>query len=40
VDDLGPLLFVDRYHGWVALQPDRLFRTVDGGDHWNEVIIH
>jgi photosystem II stability/assembly factor-like uncharacterized protein len=39
VDNLGPLLFVDTHHGWVALQPDRLFRTVDGGDHWDEVTL-
>ena len=39
VDDLGPLLFVDTHHAWVDLQPDHLFRKVDGSDHWGEVTL-
>ena len=34
---VGPVMFVDRLHGWLFSFPDLLFRTVDGGRHWGEI---
>jgi photosystem II stability/assembly factor-like uncharacterized protein len=35
---LGPLVFVDPQHGWVAGRSG-LFRTTDGGAHWETVVL-
>jgi photosystem II stability/assembly factor-like uncharacterized protein len=36
---VGPVQFVDAYHGWLFSFPDLLFRTVDGGRHWQRVPV-
>jgi photosystem II stability/assembly factor-like uncharacterized protein len=35
---VGPVRFVDPQHGWVLYQHG-IFRTEDGGDHWEQVEI-
>jgi photosystem II stability/assembly factor-like uncharacterized protein len=35
---VGPIVFVDRMHGWVAAY-NRTFHTVDGGAHWQAVTV-
>lgn len=34
---VGPVTFVDSRHGWLLSFPFLLFRTVDGGRHWQEI---
>ncbi len=36
---LGPLVFVDPQHGWLAADAGRVFRTTDGGTHWTSVAL-
>jgi photosystem II stability/assembly factor-like uncharacterized protein len=35
---LGPLVFLDAAHGWVAGRSG-LFRTTDGGEHWETITL-
>jgi len=35
---LGPIRFVDPQHGWVAGRSG-LFRTTDGGTHWETILL-
>jgi photosystem II stability/assembly factor-like uncharacterized protein len=36
---VGPVVFVDRRHGWLLSIPRLLFRTADGGDHWRAIYL-
>jgi photosystem II stability/assembly factor-like uncharacterized protein len=35
---LGPIVFLDAAHGWVAA-PSGLLRTTDGGAHWEVDVL-
>lgn len=35
---IGPIVFADARHGWLAAF-DRIFRTTDGGAHWHAVAL-
>jgi photosystem II stability/assembly factor-like uncharacterized protein len=34
---VGPVQFVDAWHGWLFSFPHLLFRTTDGGRHWQKI---
>jgi photosystem II stability/assembly factor-like uncharacterized protein len=36
---VGPVQFVDAQHGWLFSFPNLLFRTTDGGRHWQKVTL-
>lgn len=36
---VGPVQFVDARHGWLFSFPNLLFRTTDGGRHWQKILL-
>jgi photosystem II stability/assembly factor-like uncharacterized protein len=34
------VMFVDKQHGWAATWQNLMFRTEDGGLHWEAVTVH
>jgi hypothetical protein len=35
----GPVEFANAHEGWLAVGPNRLFRTADGGHSWSDLAI-